>query len=438
MPARRAKYRDVFRTMLMYGCVHSTIAPALFYLRSSMNSSACKKLFALPSTHLKSAQEPLSKIKWVILALLFGASSVHAAVLPEDRADVLYHSYDGGGAEISGPSVLVRKKFGEHLSGTLNHYIDNVSSASIDVITTASPYTEKREENSLSFDFLNEKTLMSVGYTESEESDFDASTFSFNISQDFFGDLSTLSMGYAQGDNIVRNNTDPSFIKDVLTRNYRVSLSQVITKNFIMALALETMTDEGYLNNPYRTVRYVDNTVPLGYSFQKEEYPNTRTSNAFALRGRYFMSHRAALHGGYRFFTDTWGIDAHTFELGYTLPHEEDWVFELSYRFYDQTRADFYSDLFPFGGLDIRAQTFLARDKEMSTFTSQTLGLGATYEFKRHGTGLIKRGSLNFHYDYIHFDYADFRDITVVTTAGEEPLYSFDAGVIRLFVSIWF
>ena len=30
-----------------------------------------------------------------------------AGVPPEDRADALYHSYDGGGVEISGPSILV-------------------------------------------------------------------------------------------------------------------------------------------------------------------------------------------------------------------------------------------------------------------------------------------------------------------------------------------
>lgn len=404
--------------MLMVGCVYS----------------ACKKLFVLFSTYPKSAHAPSCKIKWIFLTLIFGVSSVYAAVLPEDRADVLFHSYDGGGAEISGPSLLVRKKFGEHVSTTFNHYIDNVSSASIDVVTTASPYTEKREENSLSLDYLNEKTLMSLGYTQSDESDFEASTFSMNISQDFFGDLTTLSMGYAQGDNIVRNNTDPGFVKDVITRNYRVSLSQVITKSFLMAFAMETMSDEGYLNNPYRSVRFLDNSVTRGYTYQSEVYPNTRTSNAFAIRGRYFLPHRAALHGGYRYFTDTWGINAITYELGYTLPYNEDWILELNYRYYDQTKADFYSDLFQKADEFI----FLARDKEMSTFTTQTFGLGASYEFKRNGTGLLKRGSLNLNYDFIMFDYADFRDVSVSALPGEEPLYDFNAGVIRAFVSIWF
>ena len=360
--------------------------------------------------------------------------SAQAAVLPEDRADLLYHSYDGGGAEISGPSLLVRKKFSESVSASFNNYVDNVSSASIDVVTTASPYSENREENSLSVDYLHEKTLMSLGFTQSTENDFDAATLSMNISQDMFGDLTTVSMGYAQGDNTVGRNNDLNFSEDMMSRSYRLSLSQVITKQLIMAFALETITDEGFLNNPYRSVRYLDSSVPRGYSYQSEVYPNTRTSNAVALRARYYLPQRAALHGGYRFFSDTWGINANTLELGYTFPYKDDWIIELSYRFYDQSNADFYSDLFPYAD----AQNFLARDKEMSSFNSHTLGLGASYEFRKNGTGFIKRGSLNVNYDLILFQYDDFRDLTVSAVPGEEPLYDLDAQVLRLFVSIWF
>ena len=360
--------------------------------------------------------------------------SAQAAVLPEDRADLLYHSYDGGGAEISGPSLLVRKKFSESVSASFNNYVDNVSSASIDVVTTASPYSENREENSLSVDYLHEKTLMSLGFTQSTENDFDAATLSMNISQDMFGDLTTVSMGYAQGDNTVGRNNDLNFSEDMMSRSYRLSLSQVITKQLIMAFALETITDEGFLNNPYRSVRYLDSSVPRGYSYQSEVYPNTRTSNALALRARYYLPQRAALHGGYRFFSDTWGINANTLELGYTFPYKDDWIIEFSYRFYDQSNADFYSDLFPYAD----AQNFLARDKEMSSFNSHTLGLGASYEFRKNGTGFIKRGSLNVNYDLILFQYDDFRDLTVSAVPGEEPLYDLDAQVLRLFVSIWF
>jgi len=64
---------------------------------------------------------------------------------------------------------------------------------------------------------------------------------------------------------------------------------------------------------------------------------------------------------------------------GYTHPLGAHWVVEAGYRWYDQAAADFYSDLFPRADF----QNFLARDKELSTFTSHMLSLGATYELPR-------------------------------------------------------
>lgn len=369
-------------------------------------------------------------LAWLLLVFF---CSAEAGVLPEDRADVLYHSYDGGGAEISGPSILVRKKFREDVSVTVNHYVDSVSSASIDVISTASPYSEERQENSISVDYLYEKTTMGVGYTLSDESDYEAQTVNVNFSQDFFGDLTTLNLGYALGSNTVGRNGDDSFNEAVDTRSYRMSVSQIVTQDLLLVASMEAITDEGYLNNPYRSVRYLDSST-RGYSYQPEVYPNTRTSTALALRGKYFLPYRAALQLGYRFFSDSWGIRADTFEIGYVHPWQEQWLFELSWQYYDQGQADFYNDLFPYQD----AQNFLARDKEMSSFSDQAIGFGVSYEFIQNGAGLIKKGSVNFNIDHIMFDYRNFRDVTVVSAPGEEPLYSFDANVIRFFVSIWF
>ncbi|UCH39090.1 MAG: DUF3570 domain-containing protein [Gammaproteobacteria bacterium] len=364
------------------------------------------------------------------LLLLIIAGRVSAAVLPEERADALYHKYDGGGVEVDGPSFLVRKNLGDSVSVGLNHYVDNVTSASIDVEVSASEYTEEREENAVSIDYLRQKTIMSLGYTESDESDYEAKTISLGFSQDMFGDLTTVSMSFAYGDNTVGRNGDDTFEEEAKVRSYRLGISQILTKSLVVALTLETITDEGYLNNPYRSVRYVEGS---GYSFEPELYPETRTSNAVALRGNYFLPHRAAVHAGIRYFEDSWDIEATTYELGYTFPYGESFIFEASFRFHDQTKAEFYSDLFPFS----EATTYRARDKELSTFTSTTFGLGASYEFGRSWEK-IDRGSLNLQMDWIEFDYDDFRDLTGNEPVGEEPLYSFDATVTRAFISIWF
>lgn len=383
----------------------------------------------------------------VLLAALLAPVTSNAGVLPEDRADALYHRYEGGGVTIHGPSVLVRKTLAEKYSVSANYYMDMVTSASIDVkVSGASEYKEERDQYSLGFDYLRGKTTYSLSYTNSEEDDYSASTTSFNISQDLFGDLTTISMGFAKGDDQVRRSItdlasgsriiDPGFEQEVDRLSYRVGVSQILTKSMIASLGLEVITDEGYLNNPYRSFRYVDPANATQYALATEKYPRTRTSNAAALDAKYFLPYRAAVHAGYRFFTDTWGIRADTLELGYTHPLKATpWIFEASFRYYQQGNADFYSDLFP----RIDFQNFMGRDKELSTFNSQTLHVGATYEFAKNGWRFIKKGQFSFFYDRIEFDYEDFRDASNTSLiAGTEPLYSFGANVFQVFMSVWF
>ena len=389
------------------------------------------------------ATRAMRAVTMVLLSCFAGAAS--AGVLPEDRADLLYHRYDGGGVTIDGPSLLVRKKFMEKFSVSANYYVDMVSSASIDVVTTASPYEEERTQYSLSVDALRGKTTYSLGYTNSDENDYEADTAYFSLSHDLFGDLTTISLSFARGWDTVQqrdadgSGVDPNFLEKTDRRTYSIGLTQVVTRNMILGATLETITDEGFLNNPYRSVRYVDPTNPgVGYSFEDEVYPRTRTSNAVAFRGRYFLPYRAAVSAQYRWFNDTWGILAHTAQVGYTHPWGQKWTFDAKYRFYTQEAADFYSDLFP----RAQAQNFLARDKELSTFVSNTIGIGVTYEFPggiAYMPRFVKKGTLNLRWDHIFFDYDDFRDIRVTgVTPGTEPLYSFEADVAQLFVSIWF
>ena len=374
----------------------------------------------------------------LVLGCILFNSITHAAVLPTDRSDALFHSYSGGGIDITGPAVLVRKSIGDSVSVSAKHYVDTISSASIDVemIVGASTYEEERVENSFSIDFLNEKSLMSLGYTNSEENDFIANTISFGMSQDFFGDLTTLSMGYAHGDNVIGKTNTPSFSDTSSSDNFNVSLSQVITKNFIVSGAFDVTTDAGLLNNPYRKVRYKD--TPTTFALEDEVYPKTRTSNAIAIRGRYFLPYRAALHAEVRTFTDSWGIRGNNFEIGYTHPFANNWIIEGHFRSYAQTKASFYSDLFPFS----KAQNFLARDKELSTFNNNTIGFGISYEFLNNSESedaFFDKASVNFKFDHIRFNYLDFRDARQTSfNAGEEPLYKLNANVIQLFVSAWF
>jgi len=373
-----------------------------------------------------------------ILALsLMLPASVLGGVLPDDRGDVLYHRYEGGGVTIDGPSVLVRKKAGKSLSFVGNYYLDMVSSASIDVITTASPYTEEREQWSLGMDYLRGNTTMSVNYVSSVESDFDASTYAFSVSEDMFGDLTTLTLSYAYGEDIVGRSDDPGFRRENTRQHYGVGLTQIVTRNLIATLNFETVTDEGFLNNPYRSVRYLDPGSARGFSFEPELYPATRTSNALGLRARYFLPYRAALEGEYRFYTDTWEIEAHTASLTYVHPWGP-FTFEGKFRYHDQTGASFFRDIFSRS----EATNFRGRDKELSPLTSYTLTMQAAYEFINDDGnptwGFIKRAKVTASLNMLSVDYHDFSDLTALQPVGQEPLYQLDADIFQLYFSIFY
>jgi hypothetical protein len=394
-------------------------------------------------TALKSARFLLL----AVLALVHGAPAV-AGVLAEDRADVLYHRYSGDSVTIQGPSVLVRKKIGENFAVNANYYMDFVTSASIDVRLSASEYKEERKQKSLGFEYLRGKSTYSAGFIDSKESDYVADTAFFSVSQDMFGDLTTVTMGYKRGWNDVFRNVknadgsktrDPTFADQVDTRGYSLGLTQILTRDLISSLNLEVITDEGYLNSPYRLVRYFSSDEPRGFALQPEIYPRTHTSTATAVRLKYYLPYRAAVEGNYRYFTDTWGVQSSTLDLVYTHPAYRRWVFDGRVRFYTQTAADFYSDIFQRRDFS----NFMARDKELASYKSYTVGVGASYEFNIPWAPWAQKNTLNARIDHITIDYDDFRDATAANPgngvlAGQEPLFKLNANVFQLFLSVWF
>jgi hypothetical protein len=284
-------------------------------------------------------------------------------------------------------------------------------------------------------DYLRGNTTMRMSFTSSVESDFDAKTYSFSVSQDMFGDLTTLTLSYALGDDVVGRSDDVDFERQNDRQHYGIGLTQIITKNLIAAVNFETITDEGFLNNPYRSVRYVDSGTAIGYSYEPELYPNTRTSNALGIRAKYYLPHRAALESEYRFFTDTWDIDSHTASIAYIHPMGP-MTFTAKYRYHDQSGAHFYRDLFSRS----EATSFRGRDKELSALTSHTFKISASYEFLNDadGWGFLKKGSATVSFDRLTVDYHEFSDLSAGALLGEEPLYALDANVIQIFFSFWY
>ena len=374
------------------------------------------------------------KLTIVTLLIIFSHHTL-AAVLPEERVDILYHSYDGGGVKVDGPSVLVRKNFKEKISVYGNIYQDFVTSASIDVVTSgASEYTEERNEYSAGVDFLNDRTVLSLGYTQSIESDYEAQTFNFSASQEFFGDLTTLTMGYGQGSDIVKDNTDDEFEEDRDRKRYNLGISQVLTRNILVSASYEVVLDEGFLNNPYRNIRFLEGGIDLQ---TPEFYPSTRNSSAFAQRGIFYIPPLdASVRLEYRQYADSWEIKSENIEIRYSQNLDDSLIFELRGRTYSQDQAYFYADLF---SAQPAEGQFAARDKELSQYSANQFGWTLSYTFSSR-YNFLNNSTINLSWDRFLFEYDNFRNIATGEnlTLGEEPLYNLKADVIRLYFSSFF
>ncbi len=80
----------------------------------------------------------------------------------------MFHVYDGGGVRATGPALLVRKSLADRVSLSASYYIDAVSNASIDVVTTASPFKEKRTAYDLGADYVVRDTTLSLGVSKQQ------------------------------------------------------------------------------------------------------------------------------------------------------------------------------------------------------------------------------------------------------------------------------
>ncbi len=353
----------------------------------------------------------------LLAGLLGGALATHgagAAQLPEDRADALLHVYDGGGVRAWGPALLVRKSLADKVSLTGSYYADIVSNASIDVVTTASPFKETRNEYSVGADYAYRDSLMSLSLATSREPDYTANTVNFDVAQDVFGGMATVALGFTRAADTVKRHNDPTFNERATHWRYRLGATQILTPRWLASVNTEIVADDGYLGSPYRAARVFGAAVP-------ERLPTTRTSRAVQFRVVGDLGKRDAMRAEYRYFWDTWNVRAHTAELGYSRYLGADLLADGYLRFNSQRRALFYSDNFT------TETTYITRNRQLGTFTSIGVGFKASYTAKKQpGRYEIK---FNTAYELLHFKYSDFTDLRTGSP------YSFNANVLEVFVT---
>ncbi len=349
-----------------------------------------------------------------LLGGLLVVPAARAIDLPEDKAEALVHVYSGGGVTASGPAFLVRKSIFDKVALTGTYYLDAVSNASIDVVTTASPYRETRHEFGLSADYVYRDAQITVGAMTSREPDYTANTGNVDVTQEVFGGMTTIALGFTRASDKVGKRYSPEFSDTARHWQYRVGATQILTTRWLMSANFEALSDDGYLGSPYRVARVFGAAVP-------ERNPRTRSGRAIKLRLVGDLGSRDSMHVEYRYFRDTWDIKAHTAEIGYSRHFGENWLADTFFRYYSQRHALFYSDN------ATSETTYVSRNRQLSTFNDMGLGAKLSYTLRRvPGRYDLK---LNGAYEYTRFKFKDFTDVRTGS------LYGYASNVIQVYLS---
>ncbi|MFZ2648920.1 MAG: DUF3570 domain-containing protein [Burkholderiaceae bacterium] len=349
-----------------------------------------------------------------VLGSALATAPAQAINLPENRDEGMLHIFKGGGVTASGPALLVRKSLADRVSLSGSYYVDSVSNASIDVVTTASPFRERRSAYELGMDVVVRDSLISLSTSQSKEPDYTASSVSLDVAQEMLGGMTTVNLGYTRAADQVRRVDDPTFADVAKHWQYRLGLTQVLSPSWLMSANVEAISDSGYLGNPYRVARVFGATVP-------ERYPRTRSSRSFKLRAIRDLGSRDAVRVEYRYFYDTWEVRAHTAEAGYSRYVGEQWLADGFVRVNGQNQALFYSDN------ATAATTYLTRNRQLSRLNGFSLGAKLSYTYLHvPGQYDIKLGG---GYELMRFKYSNFTDVRTGRA------YAFSAHVLQFHVS---
>jgi Protein of unknown function (DUF3570) len=266
-------------------------------------------------------------------------------------------------------------------------------------------------------DYLVRDSLISLSTNSSTEPDYEANTINLDVSQDVFGGMTTVALGFTRGHDRVGQHGTPGFIDTARHWQYRLGATQILTPRWLASANLEVVSDDGYLGSPYRVARVFGAAVP-------ERNPRTRTSRAVKLRAIGDVGSRSAVRAEYRYYWDTWDIKAHTLEAGYSRYLGDIWLADAFVRYYHQGKALFYSD-------NASSETlYISRNRQLSTFNSPSIGAKVTRTVANVAGKYEVKFSAGF--EAKSFKYADFTDVRT-----GKP-YSFNASLMQVNVSAIF
>jgi hypothetical protein len=296
-----------------------------------------------------------------------------AQLLPSNETQVNFSTYfDDFSVTVLYPSIAITKHLSDNTSITGRYLVDMITAAStkskpssattaiggdglekVDAVTAASSrsgggggeggssvpaFDEVRHEFNLGLAHVFGSGLLTADGLYSTESDYTSSTLIGNYTQYFAENNTSLQVGVVRSwDKVFPSTKKWKKDKNIITIN--ANFSQVLSKNLILQLLSTYSENNGLLSDNYKLVPI---TLDGLDSLFDPIHPDLRKRRAAAVSLKYRLSDISSIQMGYRYYQDSWNINANTYSADYERYLSKHVILGLGWRTNLQTKAFFF------------------------------------------------------------------------------------------------
>lgn len=210
------------------------------------------------------------------------------------------------------------------------------------------------------------------------------------------------------------------------------SFSQILTKKLQASLFFDVLQQEGMLSTPYHRIYFADKPnyyigqtqyIPVYETAENigvyrladdvERLPSTRFKVPIGIRFNYYVNETLKVRTYYRYYSDDWGITAHTANIEVPFKLSDQFTVYPMYRYFTQTASKYFA---PFE-THLSTEKYYTSDYDLSKFSSNQYGLGASHVDIFTKAHIWKFGLKNIDFRYNHYSRSDTLEADIASMA---------------------
>lgn len=181
-----------------------------------------------------------------------------------------------------------------------------------------------------------------------------------------------------------------------------IGFSQILSKRLQALFTADVVYQSGLLSTPFQRVYFRDAQDVIVEEFQLaddvERLPENRFKLPLGVRLNYYVNDWAILRSYYRFYTDDWGLQAHTASFEVPLKLSDKFILTPNYRYYNQTQVDYFFEK----DEALSSFEFYTSDFDLAAYSANMYGVEFQYKdiFTRAKIYVFGLKSVNLRYSY--------------------------------------